>query len=123
MRPISRAGHGLIDYAFVIFDLVSPKLFGLSGSTKWLVRGFGMTQLGMNALTDHPYALKPVVPLSNHHDLEKWSGPAVLAASLVLGGWKNPKNRAFLVTYGIVATAVFNLTNWRDESTARLSKG
>lgn len=120
VKPISRRSHGVIDYILALFEFVAPTLFKLEGPTGWLVRGFGAAQLGLNAITDHPAAVKPVVAFAIHARIEKWSGPSVLALALFFGGWRHRRNRTFLIAYGIFGATIFNLTNWRDCSSARL---
>ncbi len=114
-RPISPRNHGLIDYAQSAMLITAPKLFGLTGTTATLTRAFGVIQLATNTLTDHPVAVRRLIPFHVHGLLEKWNGPAFAALALLTGGARRPQNLYFVVGQTLLAALIFNLTDWNGD--------
>jgi hypothetical protein len=109
--PITPRQHTLVDYFQSAALVVAPELLGLRGTTAKLVRAFGVLQAVTNALTDSSASFRRVIPAPRHAAIEKWSGFAVLAAALLTDGLK-PGNRGFLIGQALLASTIFNLTDY-----------
>lgn len=118
-KPISNKAHGLIDYALGAFSIAAPMLLRLSGPTAHLARSFGASQMGMSAVTDHPTAVKPMVKPRMHRKMELMSGPTMAALAVLLGGYKSRRNLMFIIGQTLLATAIYQLTDWRDPNHAK----
>jgi len=58
IRPVDPKTHGAIDYVFAVWQFFAPPVLGLQGRSLFLSRVFGLFQGTVNALTDHPLAVK-----------------------------------------------------------------
>jgi hypothetical protein len=111
-KPISPSAHGAIDYGFLALMTTVPPLLGLTGSARLLPRLFGGAQGALNAVTDHPLAVRRLVPFAVHGRVEKWGGPAFVALPLISGALRQPRARAFFGGTLLLLLANYNLTDW-----------
>ena len=109
-QPIKVKGHSLIDYGFAAVNVVGPLALGLMGPARAIPLAFAATQGGLNALTDQPYAAKRVIPFKLHGKSEKYAVPALGAAVVATGAFKQspPFFAGVLTALGVVYT----LTDW-----------
>ncbi len=66
IKPIDARLHGMLDYGFAAINLVGPALLKLPRQTKNIYAGLAGTVAGVNAVTDTPVGLKPLISLKNH---------------------------------------------------------
>lgn len=111
-KPISPRAHGAIDYGFLAANLLAPSILGLKGSARTLSYLFGGTQGALNALTDHPLALKRLVPFRTHGTVELSSGPLFVLLPWLTGALQVPRARNYFLALGAVLVTVYNLTDW-----------
>lgn len=71
-KAIGPKTHGALDYGFVTLQALAPSLFGLKGDARTLCYCFALTQGIINTFTDHPLALKPIIPLHVHGQLTNY---------------------------------------------------
>ncbi|AGF71199.1 hypothetical protein [Corynebacterium halotolerans] len=116
-RPVTPRAHGLVDYALLGVWAGVPRLLGLPRRVRTVFQVMGLAQVGLNAVTDQPYALRRLVPFRVHGEIEKYSGPLYIVLPLVVGAWRDPRSRAFHLVFGAVLLTNFNLTNWWDSPT------
>jgi hypothetical protein len=114
-KPISPKAHGAIDYGFLAANLLAPSLLGLKGPAKALSYMFGGMQGGLNALTDQPLAIKPLVPFRPHGTVELSSGPLFVLLPWITGALKDPRARNYFLALGAVLVTVYNLTDWEAD--------
>ena len=65
-KPIDAKMHGMLDYGFAAMNLVAPALLNLPKQTKNIYAGLAGTVAGVNAVTDTPVGIKPMLSLKNH---------------------------------------------------------
>jgi hypothetical protein len=114
IKPINAKWHGIIDYAFAAIQLLLPKALKLN---KKVVKAYELQGTGfltVNALTDTPVGIKPVLSLKTHQkiDAAALSSLALLTASKMIR--KDKKALTFHLIYFAVATTNFLLTNYDD---------
>ena len=73
----------------------------------------------MNALTDQPFAIAPLLSFRTHGTVEKSSIPVYALAPLLTGVARDGKARAFWLVMGTVLVAVYNLTDWQAKTRSR----
>jgi hypothetical protein len=110
-KPITPKEHCLIDYFQSAFLIAAPALFGLSGVSAKLVLSFGLVQAVTNALSDTPVGVYRLIPMPVHGSIEKWGGPACLAIAFLSDGARQ-QNARFLLFHGLLATTIYNLTDY-----------
>jgi hypothetical protein len=72
-KPISPRVHGLSDYILVGSLLTLPTLLGFDKKIKTLYAAEALTLLGYVALSDHPAAVKPVIPFTMHGKIDPFN--------------------------------------------------
>ena len=82
-KPIDAKLHGMLDYGFAALNLVGPMLLNLPSQTKNIYAGLAGTLASVNAVTETPVAVKPLLSFKNHQkaDLSLLGGLALLTLS------------------------------------------
>lgn len=115
-KPLSPVQHGIIDYGFAAVQLAGPTLLGLNKKTQKLHQLFGLKLLGMNALTDTPAGIKPVISLKTHQKADL----AVLGSMTALTAMKHIRNnrKSLIFHLAIVGLSAANylLTDYKSGS-------
>ena len=115
-KPLTPVQHGIIDYGFAAIQLAGPTLLGLNKKTRKLHQLFGLKLLGMNALTDTPAGLKPVISLKTH----KKADLAVIGSMTALTAMNHISNKRRSLIFHIaivgLAAAHYLLTDYRSGS-------
>jgi hypothetical protein len=80
-KPIDAKLHGILDYGFAAINLAGPALLKLPKQTQRIYAGLAGTLTSVNAITDTPVGLKPVLSFKNHQkaDLSLLGGLALLS--------------------------------------------
>ncbi len=111
-QPIKATAHGVIDYGFFALMTTGPVLAGVSPRLRALSWGVAATQGTINALTDHPVALRRIIPLRIHGWLELAAAPAVIALPPLNGAVSDRRSRtAWLTVLALLATN-YTLTDY-----------
>lgn len=116
-KPISPALHGALDYGMLGVWAAVPRLLELPARFQVLAAAMGTAHAGLNAVTDQPYAVRPVLPFRVHGKIEKFSIPVFLALPMAAGAWKDRRACAFFLTTGAILAATYNLTDWEASYT------
>jgi len=116
-KPITPRRHGAIDYGFLVIALVGPSLLGLSGTARVLFAALGLVQGTLNAFTDHPLALKRIVPFRVHGRLELGGVPVYFLLPILVGAVDETRALVFYLVAGALLLAVFVLTDWKAVDT------
>jgi hypothetical protein len=111
-KPISPRAHGLIDYALVAGNLITPQLISASTKARAVFGAFGAMQGSVNALTQQPYAIRKLIPFRVHRIIDISTLPLFVLLPLVTGVTKDPRVRAYWINAGIILVALFALTDW-----------
>lgn len=119
-KPISPKIHGLIDYAFALALLVVPELIASKKKTRFLYKIIAGEVFLYGALSNHPYAIKPLIPFGVHKkiDLVNLSGLAMLSA--YRGIHRHKPTLLFHVGMTALGVTTVLLTNWNSKSKSAL---
>ena len=110
--PITPVVHGIIDYAFSAMQLILPSLLKLNNQAKiqYLVTGasFGI----VNAITDTPVAVKPVITFKDHQKADAMflTGTALMTMSGMIR--KDRRSMYFHLGFLSVAIMHYMLTDY-----------
>ena len=111
-----------MDYALSALQLAAPAMLGLTGPATGLHYLFGGVTGVVSAVTDHRLAVKPLVSLRTHGQLEGPMLPAMLILPMVTGAMAKPTARNFFLTSFALAAANFLMTDFKaDERMKRQS--
>lgn len=115
-KPLKPIHHGIIDYGFAAVQLAGPTLLGLNENTRKLHQLFGLKLLGLNALTDTPAGIKPVLSFEKHQKADL----AVLGSMTALTGLKHIRNNRrsliFHLAFVGLSAAHYLLTDYKAGS-------
>lgn len=113
-KPLSPFQHGIIDYGLAAVQLAGPTLLGLNKKTTKLHQLFGLKLLGMNALTDTPAGIKPVISLKTH----KKADLAVLGSMTALTAMNHISNKRRSIIFHLafvgISAAHYLLTDYKS---------
>jgi hypothetical protein len=112
-KPIGPTAHGAIDYGFVTLQTLAPGLFRLKGPARTLCYAFAATQGVINVFSDHPLAVKRVIPFRLHGQLETPFVPALLVLPWVTGALRQPNARRYFFSFFSIALANYLLTDYK----------
>jgi hypothetical protein len=84
----------------------------LSRSACLTFSGFAAAQAGVNALSNQPLAVKPLIPWHVHRSIDAAAVPAQIAVPLLTGVAREPRARALWIGALVALVAVFALTDW-----------
>jgi|SRR5690606_4965529 len=112
MKPIKPVHHGIIDYGYAAVQLAAPTVLGLNKKTVKLHQLLGLKVLGLNALTDSPTGLKPIVSFEAHQKADL----ALIGSMAAMTGLKHIRNKRrsliFHLTMVGLAAAHYLLTDY-----------
>jgi hypothetical protein len=111
-RPITPAMHGAIDYGMSTVLLAAPWLLRMSRKAALTFNAFGAAQAGVNALTNQPLAVRPLIPYKTHRTIDAVALPAHLAVPLLTGVAREPKARMLWIGALAGMIGVILLTDW-----------
>lgn len=112
-KPIGPKMHGAIDYGFVTLQSLAPSLFGLKGAARTLCYTFAGTQGFLNIFTNHPLALKQVIPFHVHGKLETPFVPALIVLPWLSGAFRQRNARRYFLSFFSIALANYLLTDYK----------
>lgn len=108
--------HGVIDYLFSGVQLALPANLGLNTTATRTYQALGTGFLVMNALTDTPVGIKPMLSLKAHQraDAALLTGLSLLTVAPFIGN----DRRALTFHLGFLATAIahYMLTDYEANS-------
>ena len=111
-QPIKATAHGIIDYGFCALMTAGPALAGVSPRLRALSWAVAATQGTINALTDHPVALRRMIPLRVHGRLELAAAPAVVALPPLTGAVADRRSRSAWLAVLALLAANYALTDY-----------
>lgn len=118
-KPISPTQHALVDYVLVGSLLTLPTALKFSPAVKKLYTAEALALLGYVALTDHPVALKPLIPFRVHGRIDPFN-TLEFALQTALQPFRNDKKAAlFNIGFTALAGVTVLFTDWRGQTTKR----
>lgn len=113
LKPLKPVHHGMIDYGFAAIQLAGPTVLGLDKKTRRLHQLLGLKVLGLNALTDTPAGIKPVLSFKKHQKADL----AVLGSMTALTAMNHIRKRRRSLIFHLavvgLAAAHYLLTDYK----------
>ena len=117
-KPISPKVHGIADYVLVGSLLILPSIFGFNKKVRKFYAFEALTLLTYIGVTDHPTAIKPLIPFTTHGKID----PFNIVHFGLQSFWKpirRDKNALlFNIGFTIIAGTVVALTDWQGTTKA-----
>ncbi|GAA2722637.1 hypothetical protein [Cellulomonas aerilata] len=117
-KPISPTAHAALDYGLGATLLTAPYLLGLSRRARVFFGGFGALAAVVNAFTDTPLSVRPVIPLQTHRLIDLATDPAYLLVPVLSGIVRERRARTLWLATTALLAANVALTDW-DAPTER----
>lgn len=114
-QPFGPAAHCTIDYGFVATLVSAPRLFNLKGSARMLCFAFGIAAGLLTAFTNHPLALKRVIPFHVHGQVDTPFVPTLLFLPWVTGALNQRNARRFFFSFFVVVLINYLLTDYNAD--------
>jgi hypothetical protein len=111
-KLITPKAHGIIDYALTAGLLVIPAVSGFSKKVRTLYAAEALVLLGYIAVTDHPAAVKPLIPFKVHGKVDRFNIAQFALQTLLPMFLKDRKARLFNIAFTAAAGAVVALTDF-----------
>ncbi|GAB3935723.1 hypothetical protein [Larkinella terrae] len=112
-KPISPTQHALLDYALVGSLLILPTVLNLSPTVKKVYTTEAWVLLGYVAITDHPLAVKPLIPFQVHGQIDPFNVMG-FALQTFLGPFSRSKGAtAFNIGFTLLSGITVAWTNWK----------
>jgi len=116
MKVISSKLHAVLDYATVIFLLLSPSLFGMEGTLAKFTYVLAGVHFVLTALTAYEYGLANVIPFKVHGYIELVVAAALTGVAFWFRSNDSSTGFYFYLALAAVILMVYSLT---DFSSAR----
>ena len=115
-KPISPKVHGISDYVLVGSLLAFPTLLGFDKKVKTLYTAEALFLFVYVALSDHPAAVKPIIPFTTHGKID----PFNIAQFALQSFWKpfrrDKKALLFNLGFTFAAGTIVLLTDWHGRT-------
>lgn len=111
-KPVSPEVHGLTDYVLAGSLLLFPRLFGFPKRVKNIYTAEALVLLGYIAFTDHPAAVKPLIPFPVHGKIDPFNVVQFASQTFWKSFRKSRKAQVFNIFFTLAAGAVVALTDW-----------
>lgn len=118
-KPVSPQTHGIVDYALAGSLLVLPSIFGFSKKVKTLYAAEAVILLTYVALSDHPAAVKPVIPFTTHGKIDPYNVTQFALQSFLNPFRKSKKALLFNIGFTALAGITVALTDWSGKTSSR----
>lgn len=118
MKILSPKMHGILDYAVVVFFLVSPGLFGLAGLPATVAYALAGIHLLLTLVTAFPAGLVKLVPLPVHGAIELVVSVALPALPWLAGFAAVAVARNFYIGAGAAIFVTWLVTDYRRAASA-----
>ncbi len=122
MKIISSKVHGLLDYATVVFLLLSPTLFNMQGSLATFTYALGVVHFVLTILTAFELGLVKIIPFRLHGLIEIVVALALVGAAFWFRSKDSGLGYHFYLALAFVILLVFMLTDFTsaDRKAARI---
>ncbi len=114
MKILNPFVHGIIDYVVVVFLLVSPVIFGLSGIAATATYILAIIHLLLTICTSFPLGLVKIIPFRIHGIIELLVSIILIFTPWILGFADEPTNRTFFIAFGIAVFLTWLITNYHS---------
>lgn len=111
-KPIDPTAHIAIDYGFIAAEFMAPNLLEMEGVERKICYTFGAMAAAIVLLSDNRLALKRVIPMRVHGQLDTPFVPVLLLIPWVAGAMRRPKARRYFVSFFLAAAINYLLTDY-----------
>lgn len=111
-KPVTPQTHGIIDYVFSTVQLALPSALGLPKRAAKTYGALGAGFLAINAITDTPVAVKPLLSFKTHQRLDAAFLIGQAAMAFLPPVRKNKKTLAFHLAFLATAVTHYVLTDY-----------
>ncbi len=108
--------HGLIDYAVVLFLLVSPKLFGLPTVTADITYALAIIHFTLTIFTKYEAGYIKLIPYKIHGIIELVVSVALIGIAFYLGNMEGMLARNFYIGFSAAVFVTWALTDYKRTS-------
>lgn len=108
--------HGALDYATVLFLLLSPYLIGMPPLASKVAYGLGIFQLLLTLATDYEAGMVRLIPFRVHGIIELIAAIALVGIAIYLGNIEGLNPRIYYICLAVVYFATWLATDFRSES-------
>lgn len=115
-KPVSPAAHGILDYVLVGSLLILPSLFGFKKKVKKIYTAEALILLPYVAVSDHPAALKPLIPFRTHGKIDPFNIAGFALQTFSKPFRKDTKAMVFNAGFTALAAIIVLLTDWDGET-------
>ncbi len=110
---INEKVHGFIDYGVVVFLLLSPTIFGFTGTIAMVTYALAGIHFILTAITDSPTGIIKVLPLPIHGYVEVAAAVAIMLAPWIFGFSGDATGRWFYILFGFAVFLTWLLTAYQ----------
>ena len=111
-KPVSPKVHGITDYALAGSLLLFPHLFHFPKQIKKIYTAEALLLLGYISFTDHPTAIKPLIPFSVHGKIDPFNVAQFATQTFWKPFRKNKGAQAFNILFTLAAGTIVAFTDW-----------
>lgn len=115
-KPVSPKAHGIIDYVLAGSLLVLPTALGFNKKVKTIYAIEGLTLLTYVGLSDHPAAVKPVIPFTTHGKIDPFNIAQFALQTGLKPFRKEKKAMLFNIAFTTLAGITVLLTDWHGRT-------
>lgn len=119
-KPISPQAHGLIDYALVAALGSLPVALDLPKEVKKLYVLEALVLLGYVAISDHPAAVKRIIPFRVHGKIAPFNVAAFAPQTFSKAFRQNSRARIFNIIFIALSGLTVLLTDWEGNGAKAL---
>ncbi len=112
-KPVNPRLHGIVDYAFSAILLTLPSALKLNKRAKQTYAATGAVFLGMNAITDTPVAIEPLITLETHQKADAAFLGSLAALTLADFVQNGKRTRWFHLGFFALAVTHYVLTDYK----------
>lgn len=121
MKVLNSKIHGIIDYIFVLFLLLSPTIFGLGEVASLFTYLLGIIHLVVTVITKFEYGLIKILPFKLHGWIELIVSFALVGVAFYLGEVENELSRNFYFVVAILVFLTWLLSDYTNITNSYLS--
>jgi hypothetical protein len=115
MKKLSPTTHGILDYATVLFLLISPRLFEMETPGSYLTYALAVVHLLLTFATDFPAGALKIIPLRIHGLIEVIVSVVLLAAAISFRFLGYPVSFYFYLVFSVVLFIVWTVSEYRRD--------
>lgn len=114
MKIITPFVHGVIDYGVVLFLLLSPSLFNITGLPGILIYALSAIHLFLSITTGFKLSIFKLIPFKIHGIIELLVSIVLVVMPWIFGFAEVTAARNFYIIFGVVVFLTWLLTDYKE---------